>query len=206
MIAEIVGRLRSVKEHTAYVDGGTLTYELLIPDSAMADLHPLIGAEVRLHTLFFLDGSMATGNLVPRLVGFPTEAERDFFVLLNRVKGISTRKALRAMAVPHQQIAAAIANGDERYLVGLPEIGKRTAAQIITDLRDEVQRFVAPAAAPAPVSQLTDAQRVAIEIIVQWGDRQADAQRWVTAAVDADATLGTPDEIVRAAYRVKQRA
>jgi Holliday junction resolvasome RuvABC DNA-binding subunit len=108
------------------------------------------------------------------------------------------------MSVPAQQLAAAIEHGDTRLLTTLPEIGKKTAAQIITDLRGKLGRFLEPAALPTPMTELTGAQRTAVDILVQWGDRRADAQCWVALAVAADAQLTSPDALVRAAYRMKE--
>ena len=107
------------------------------------------------------------------------------------------------MSVPAHQIAWAVENGDERTLASLPELGKRTATQVIAQLRGKLARFVTPAAVPAPMAELTDVQRIALEILVHWGDRRADAQRWLAAAVAAEPELREPEEIVRAVYRVK---
>ncbi|HMQ17395.1 MAG TPA: hypothetical protein PKC49_15630, partial [Phycisphaerae bacterium] len=59
---------------------------------------------------------------------------------------------------------------------------------------------------PTPVvAEWTGVRRVALEILVQWGDRRADAQRWIAAALEEVPDLREPEEIVRAAYRVKNR-
>jgi len=206
MICRITGRVVSVTDQAVTVEVGGLCYEVLVPASSVPDLQRLTDNEVTLFTIEYLDGNPALGNLVPRLVGFLAESDREFYHELNKVKGVSTRKALRAMAVPAHQFAAAIENGDERFLGNLPEIGKRTAAQTIAQLRGKVQRFLAPAAAPLPIGELTNAQRIALDILVQWGDRRADAQRWIAAAVEQSPKLNEPDEIVRAAYRIKHSA
>jgi Holliday junction DNA helicase RuvA len=206
MICRITGRVVAVSDQAVTVEVGGLCYEVLVPASSLPDLQRLTDNEVTLFTIQYLDGNPALGNLVPRLVGFLAESDREFYHELNKVKGVSTRKALRAMAVAAHQFAAAIENGDERFLGNLPEIGKRTAAQIIAQLRGKVQRFLAPAAAPLPVGELTDAQRIALNILVQWGDRRAYAQRWIAAAVEQSPKLNEPDEIVRAAYRIKHSA
>ncbi len=207
MIARITGRLLDVTDESVLIDVAGVGYEVMVPALALADLHARIGHELMLHTIQILEGNPAVGNLVPRLLGFVTTEEREFFRLFTKVKGISHRRAMRAMCMPIAQIAAAIEHGDARPLTGLPEVGKKMAAGIIAELQGKMQAFVlaAPRTAIAP-TPLSDAQRVAVEILVQWGDRRADAQRWVTAAVDGDPKLETPDAIVRAAYRVKERA
>jgi Holliday junction DNA helicase RuvA len=206
MICRISGRLAGVNEQAAVVDIGNVAHEVFVPRSALPYLQRLVGGDVVLFTIEYLDGNPAVGHLVPRLVGFLSEVEREFFNEMLKVKGLGIRKVLRAMSVAADQIALAIENGDERFLASLPEIGRRTATQIIAQLRGKVQRFVAPAAAPTPMAEMTSAQRIALEILVSWGDRRADAQRWVAVAVEAQPELCEPDEIVRAAYRVKHGA
>ncbi|MGE3182271.1 MAG: helix-hairpin-helix domain-containing protein, partial [Phycisphaerae bacterium] len=134
------------------------------------------------------------------------ESERAFCQMMTKVKGVSLRKALRAFAVPLPEIAAAIERGDERFLAALPELGKKTAATIVAELKGKLALLAGAergAAEQAP-RQLSDAQQVALEILVQWGERPFDAQRWITEAVEADATLEQPDAIVKAVYRIKQ--
>ncbi len=204
MICRLAGRLLEVRGEAAVLDVGGVGYEVLLPASSAAELAGQLGQELTLHTLQYLEGNPAGANLVPRLVGFLTAAEREFFQLFTRVKGISTRRALRAMCIPVAQLAAAIESGDGRVLTSLPEIGKKTAQQVIAELQGKCQAFLVAAAVAAPVPALTEAQRIALEILVQWGDRRAEAQRWIAAAVEADPSLTEPDAIVRAAYRTRQ--
>jgi Holliday junction DNA helicase RuvA len=204
MICRLTGKVASLGEDAAVMDLGGVSYEVMVPASARPELQRLVGNEITLFTVQYLEGNPAGANLVPRLVGFLAESDRAFFSLFTKVKGISNRRALRAMAVPIHQLAGAIERGDARLLTSLPEIGKKTAAQIITDLQGRTQRFLEPSAAPLPMAEMTDAQRVALEILVQWGDRRADAQRWIAAAVERDPALAEPDAIVRAAYRARE--
>lgn len=206
MICRLSGKLVGVSGTTALLEVGGVWYEVMVPAAALADLQRLIGNDVALFTLQYLEGNPAGANLVPRIVGFLSESDREFFNLFTKVKGISIRRALKAMSMPCHHIAAAIEHGDERLLTSLSEIGKKTAAQIVTELRGHMQRFLAPSAAPRPLAELTDAQRIAVDILVSWGDRRADAQRWVAVAVETDPQLSEPDAIVRGAYRAKHSA
>lgn len=205
MICRLTGRVADVREESVVLDVGAVAYEVLVPTSAAGDLQRLLGSDVTLFTIQYFEGSPAGAHLVPRLIGFVAAADREFFNLFTKVKGISVRRGLRAMALPVHQLAAAIEHGDTRLLTTLPEIGKKTAAQIVAELRGQAAGFLEPSAGPRPAAELTDAQRVAAEILVQWGDRRADAERWVAAAVQDEPALNEPDAIVRAAYRVKER-
>jgi len=204
MICRLTGRVIGVMEDAVVIERDGLGYEVMVPASAIFELQRLIGNELTLFTVQYFEGNPAGAHLIPRLVGFLSESDREFFNLFTKVRGISHRRALRAMGAPAHQLAAAIEHGDTRLLTSLPEIGKKTAAQIIADLQGKLLRFLQPTVAPLPMAEMTDAQRIAVDILVRWGDRRADAQRWVTAAVEADPTLKEPDAIVRAAYRARE--
>lgn len=203
MICRLTGRIAEVTQHTAVVELNGLAYEVLVPASSVPDLQRLHGNEATFFTIQYLDGNPNLGNLVPRLIGFLCEPDRDFFNLFVKVKNIGMRKALRAMQVPAHTIADAIERGDEQFLTSLPEIGKRTAAQIVVQLRGKLEGFRVPSAAPTPTAEMTHAQKVALEILVQWGDRRADAQRWIAQTVELRPELTDAEAIVRAVYRTK---
>ena len=206
MICRLTGRVAHVGEDTVAMDLGGLCYEVMVPASALPELQRLVGNELTLFTVQYFEGNPAGAHLIPRLIGFLSETDRAFFGVFTKVKGISFRRGLRAMSLPAHQLAGAIERGDARYLTSLPEIGKKTAAQIIAELQGKLVRFLEPSAAPLPIAEMPAAQRIAVDILVQWGDRRADAQRWVTLAVQADPRLAEPDAIVRAAYREKTLA
>lgn len=204
MIVRLTGTLADVDDDAVTLEVGGLAYALLVPAVSIGELRALVGRSITLHTVHYVEGNPGMGNLTPRLLGFLTSTEREFFEELTRVKGVSARRALRAMAVPAAHIAAAIERDDQKFLTGLPEIGKKTAAQMVTELRGRVQRFAAEGAAPPPLPTLTEVQRLAVEVLVAWGDRPAEAQRWVAAAVESDPALSGPDQIVRAVYKLRQ--
>ncbi len=203
MICRLTGRLATVGEDAVVLELGGVAYEVLVSAATSAALRPLCGGEVTLFTVHYFEGNPAGAHLVPRLIGFLDEADRAFFHLFTRVKGVSSRRALRAMALPTHQLAAAIDAGDLGLLTSLPEIGRKTAAQIVTELRGRMTPFLRASPAPPPATELTEAQRIALDILVRWGDRRADAQRWLAAAVEADPSLTEPEALVRAAYRIR---
>ncbi len=58
---------------------GVFDYQVLIPDFVRRQLQSQVGREVSLHTIHYLEGNPAHGRLTPRLVGFLSEVEREFF-------------------------------------------------------------------------------------------------------------------------------
>lgn len=206
MICRITGEVVEHREGSVVLATGDICYDVAVPTVVQFALRQLSDTRVTLHTIQIFEGNASIGNLTPKLYGFLSENERAFCQLLTRVKGVSLRKALRAFAVPLAEIATAIERGDERFLTGLPELGKKTASQIITELKGRVSEL---AGAPAGMEEqqpreLNNAQQLALEILTQWGERPIDAQRWVVKAVEADISLVEPDAIVKAVYRIKQ--
>ena len=81
MITKITGQLVALDEDTLSLHVGAFEYEVLIPEFSRRQLQSCLGQEVRLHTIEYLEGNPMQGRLTPRLVGFLTEVEREFFEL-----------------------------------------------------------------------------------------------------------------------------
>ncbi len=142
MITQISGTLVAIVDGAAHVQAGDLVYEVLVPAADSMALAASLGKVVRFHTLHYLEGQGQGSSFWPRLVGFQTTDDRDFFELFTTVKGIGNRKALRALQMPFGRIAEAIAARDHALLQTLPEIGKRTAETICVELKGKIDRFV----------------------------------------------------------------
>ena len=73
------------------------------------------------------------------LFGFNDLDEKNLFLQLNNVSGIGPKSALAILANPdHQGLIDAIANNNVGYLTKFPGIGKKTASQIVLDLKDKI--------------------------------------------------------------------
>ena len=205
MIARLSGRLEEVRDASALIDcGAGLWYEVLVPACDVEQLARRAGQDVALHTIDYLEGDASHGQLTPRLVGFLAEADRDFFRLFITVKGVGVRKALRAMIRPIPDIAAAIQAKDADFLVALPEIGKRTAETIIAQLHGKVDDF-AGRAAPAEAAKMPEGGDEAVAVLVQLGERRADAMTLVQRVLAVAPELNTPEAIIQQAYKLKGR-
>ena len=202
MIARISGRLEKVAAGAALIDmGGGLWYEVLIPTCDADHLGRRVGQDVVLHTIHYLDGDPSRGAQTPRLLGFELEKDRQFFRIFTTVKGIGMRKALRAMARPAGEVAAAIAAKDSRYLATLPEIGKRTAEQIIAELHDKVDEY---AGRPAPGGgELSETALEALSVLVQLGERRSDATALVQRVLAGSPEIQSPEQIIQQSYKLK---
>jgi len=216
MIARITGQLVDLQADAAYLEAQAgVVYELLLPAYAAQRLAPSVGQTVTLHTLHFLESQNQGATFLPRLAGFMSPADKAFYQLLVTVKGIGHRRGLRALVLPTDQLAAAIADRDIKLLQTMPEVGKKTAETIALTLRDKVERFLdAPrtaspgdpdlpadaTAAPTPSGGLA---RGAIEALVTLGEDRAKALAWVDQVMQSDERPETVEELIAAVYRLK---
>jgi Holliday junction DNA helicase RuvA len=145
MLARISGTLESLTGTTALIAPDSqpdLAYELLIP-AYLADRLSTegTGRGITLHTLQYLESQNQGASFIPRLLGFASVREREFFELLTSVKGLGNKRAMRAMAVEPHTIARAISERDARFLQTLPEIGPKLAELIVHELKAKADKF-----------------------------------------------------------------
>ncbi|GAB4383551.1 MAG: helix-hairpin-helix domain-containing protein [Phycisphaerales bacterium] len=210
MICGIDGELISVGDTSIVVrpEGG-LSYEVLVPAYAAAALRERLGQRVQLETRTLIESQSQGAILIPRLVGFLSAEERAFFELFTSVKGLGTRKALRALVRPPGEVGAAIAARDHRTLQELPEIGKRLAETIIVDLADKVTRFTwvtAEGIESKPVRRHAAAAE-AVAALIALGQHACEAEKLVDRALSSAKSSGrelsTADAIVTAALQAR---
>jgi Holliday junction DNA helicase RuvA len=212
VIASIEGELVSAEDGTALVQVGPIAYEVLVPAADVPALAGQRGAVVRFVTLHYLEGQGQGSSFWPRLIGFRTAEDRDFFELFTTVKGIGVRKALRALQRPFAEVAAAIARRDEKALTALPEIGKKMAETIVVELKDKVARYTATAgggmdaavAGGAVVSSaLAGAAGDAVVVLVQLGEARPLAERMIERALQVEGAKAAAEVLVAAALRLR---
>jgi holliday junction DNA helicase RuvA len=125
-----------------------------------------------------------------RLYGFRSDAEREWFRLLQTVQGVGARVALGVLSVLEPEaLASAIATGDKGAISRAPGVGPRLAARLAAELKDKAPAFapIDPAlfaligageegAAPQPVAD-------AVSALVNLGYPQVQAAAAIAAAL-----------------------
>ncbi len=77
------------------------------------------------------------------LYGFQTLEEKNFFLKLIGVSGIGPKSALAILAAGKpSEIATAVEQENEKFLMTFPGVGKKTARQIILDLKGKLDEFI----------------------------------------------------------------
>ena len=207
MITRMTGAINRVLEEEIRLQVGPIEYQVLVPECVRRQLQTRTGDEVTLYTMQYLEGGQMSNRFVPRLVGFTTEAELEFFDLFCTVDGIGVKKALKSLARPVKEIADAISRKDAKWLTTLPGVGGSSADKIIAALQRKVTRFalmpesravpgeVGPAAATGDV--LADAYNALLSV----GHTPADARTLLDQVQAAGKTPATVEEVLMLIYK-----
>ncbi len=217
MIVKLEGILQSIEADRGYISlPSGLTYEVLLPAYTAARLTGSIGKTVTLHTLHYLESQAQGATIYPRLAGFTSAIDRQFFELFVTCKGIGHRRALRAMTLSTAQIAGAIADRDLALLQSLPEVGKRTAETIAVTLKGKVDRFLdaIPTGNRTVADDGTDIEpthipgagslaRDALQVLLQFGENRTQAVNWIDRILSMDDAPSDVESLVAEVYRIK---
>ena len=203
MITNISGTLSQLAEDRATLQVGPLAYEVLIPDFVRRQLQSNMGEEISLHTIFYLDGNPTQGRLSPRLVGFLSEVEREFFELFCSVDGVGAKKALRAMVRPVKDVATLIENQDVKGLSGLPGVGPATSERIIAKLRRKMPKFALMVTAESTPAE--EGKRDIIEqtylVLCNLGHSESDARQLLDTAVESGSEYQDVESLLQVVYQ-----
>jgi len=201
MITKITGTLSALHNESAILEAAPFEYEVLIPEYTRRHLQSDIGKTVSLHTIYSLDGN-PQGKITPTLTGFLTDAERQFFDLFCSVRGIGTKKALRAMVRPVKEIAEAIEEKDDKFLSTLPGIGPAMAEQIVAKLRRKVSKFALLVARSLPdAEQRIDVVSETFEALLALGHGEAEARRLIDTVLQTKTKFKDSGEMIQAIYQ-----
>jgi Holliday junction DNA helicase RuvA len=203
VITKITGKLLTVKTDTLTLSIEAYEYQVLIPEFVRRQLQSRLGEKVSLHTIQYLEGNPAQGRLLPRLVGFLSPVEREFFEMFCSVDGVGVKKALRAMVRPVPEVASLIEQQDAAGLAGLPGIGPATADRMIAKLRRKMPKFALLVAHPeSPAADAKpDVVRETYEALRSLGHSEADAHKLIDAVLKEHRGAKDVDAFIRAIYQ-----
>ncbi len=206
MITKVTGQLAALKDDVLTLRIDAVEHEVLIPEFTRRQLQGELNREISLHTIEYLEGNPMQGRMTPRLIGFLSEVEREFFELFCSVDGVGVKKALRAMVRPVKEVATAIEEQDAKALSALPGIGPAMSERIIAKLRRKVPKFalmvtqkeVSSEVAPDVVSETFDVLR-------KLGHSESDARRLMDAALESKKKFKNVQELLHAIYQQSQK-
>jgi Holliday junction DNA helicase RuvA len=209
MITKMTGTLNRVLDEEVRLQVGSLEYQILVPEFVRRQLQVRAGQEVTLHISEYFDGNPMQGRMVPRLIGFLSEAELEFFELFCTVDKVGTRKAIKALMRPVRDIADAIQRQDAKLLTTLPGIGPATAEQIVAKLRRKVTKFAlmptrsGDGAAPPEGAAVTDGNLLedAYQALLSVGHNPLEARDRLDKVLAGGQTFKTVEDILLEIYK-----
>ncbi|WP_379965884.1 Holliday junction branch migration protein RuvA [Ectobacillus sp. sgz5001026] len=141
------------------------------------------------------------------LYGFMTREERSLFMKLIGVSGIGPKGALAILASGEtKQLVQAIEQEDEKFLVKFPGVGKKTARQMMLDLKGKLADIV-PDAFPTlfstPAELQTQHPQVELEEAIEALQVLGYAQREISRIVpDLQGEQLTTEQYIKKALQL----
>ncbi|WLR49990.1 Holliday junction branch migration protein RuvA [Bacillus tianshenii] len=131
MIAFIEGMIEYVSPESIIVDTGGLGYEVFCPNPFV--FQKKLNERVKVFTYHYVREDTQA------LYGFETREEKVLFMKLLSVSGIGPKGALAILASgAPEQVVGAIEEENDKYLTKFPGVGKKTARQMILDLKGKL--------------------------------------------------------------------
>ncbi len=135
MIGKLKGLVDNVGEEELILDVGGVGYLVSASARTLRAL-PAVGEAATLHS------ETQVREVAIRLYGFLTEAERDWFRLLQSVQGVGAKVALGILgALSGEALSAAIAHQDKAMMARAPGVGPKLAARLVMELKDKAPAY-----------------------------------------------------------------
>ena len=104
MLTKVRGVLETLADESLTLSVDPFEIEVLVPEYTRRQLQSKLGQPISLHTILYIEGGTMASRQIPRLVGFLSAIDREFFDIFCSVDGVGTRKALRAMVMPVREL------------------------------------------------------------------------------------------------------
>lgn len=194
MIAYIKGKLTYIQDDAVIVDVNGIGYEIICgnPYAFQSSLN----GDVFIYTYHHVREDTQS------LYGFKTEDEKYLFTKLISVSGIGPKSGIAILgSVDVAEFISAVEREDEKYLTQFPGVGKKTARQIILDLKGKLTGLLSitsQLSESEPTNQeATTSLKEAQEALIALGYSEQEI-RAIVPTLRKDEN-GTTDEIIRKA-------
>ncbi|MGA3304092.1 MAG: Holliday junction branch migration protein RuvA [Methylovirgula sp.] len=185
MIGKLSGTIDSIGEDFIIIDVHGVGYVVHCSARTLSDL-PRVGEVVSLA----IETHVREDAI--KLYGFTSEAERDWFRLLQTVQGVGAKVALAVLgSLSVDELATAIVRQDKAQIARAPGIGPRLAARLAAELKDKV---------PASLSLRHGVAQGAVEGAVEEAEPAA-AQDAVAALLTLGYARGQAADAIEGARR-----
>ncbi len=129
------GKLAHSEAGLCVIDCGGVGYMLTVSLTTSASLSAKLGKEVKLYTY------MAVREDGIELFGFASPEERECFNLLISVSGVGPKAAVNILSImTPDKLSLAICTEDTKAISKAPNVGAKTAARIVLELKDKISK------------------------------------------------------------------
>jgi Holliday junction DNA helicase RuvA len=203
LITRITGKLVRLGEAEARLEVGSMEYEVFVPEFVRRQLQARLGEEVSLKTIEYIEGNPQQGRMTPRMVGFLSDVELEFFELVCSVDGMGVKKTLRAMVRPVRDIADAVEQQNVKELSLLPGIGPAMSERIIAKLRRKMAKFALMVAKDFPDAAQADRGVLveAYDALLSLGYHANEAREKLDAVAGGKKTFNSVEDVIMAIYQ-----
>ena len=201
MFYHISGELVAVESNMAIIDCNGVGYCLTVSLNTQRYLKSP-GQKVKLYTHFSVreDGV--------ELYGFYDTDERDAFKLLITVSGVGPKAAINIMsAMTPESFSMAVINGDAKLISKAQNVGAKTAARIILELKDKVAKTTSIGGEASSISDIgvsTGSEKLseAQNALMVLGYKQSEA---LSALKGIDVNAYELEDVIRLALKKLMR-
>ncbi len=203
MISRLRGSIVEIEGDSIVVDVNGVGYSVCCTSTLLARLN--LGSEETL--CVYTD----VREDAIRLFGFESNAERQMFLLLNKVSGLGPRSSLDVLSnVPIRDLLRAIGSGDVHALMAIKGVGKKKAERIVVELKDLVVSMAGERSTSlrsmisvegSVSSPATSASSDAVAALEVLGFARRDAEVAVTKAIEGGFGKGEAGDLIREALR-----
>ncbi|WP_010098988.1 Holliday junction branch migration protein RuvA [Ornithinibacillus scapharcae] len=196
MISFIRGKLVSIQDEFVIVDVHGVGYEVICPNPYV--FQDELNKEFSIHTYFHVREDAQI------LFGFKNEDQKFLFTRLLSVSGIGPKGALAILAgVNIPDFVAAVEREDDKFLTSFPGVGKKTARQIILDLKGKLVENFTIATVPSEDRTPSEASTIqlneAIEALKALGYADKEVRGILPQLRKEISGTANTDEIIRKA-------
>lgn len=212
MIGMLKGRITAKRDNRLLLDVAGVVYEVHLPLAIAKALEGKgCGEEVEIVTMCIFQ--VEQSRVVPFLIGFENEMQREFFERLLSVPKLGPRGALSLYCVPMPTLASAIEQGNVNFLKSLPGVGRQRARDIVAALQGRMAKFAvgqraieeAEVARPSQ-PDMNAIMKEAMEILSQLGYKRKEAKEMLKRAIEYKPNVTDAEELIKAVYELQRRS
>lgn len=173
------------------LDVNDVGYRLLVPISTLSKVQ--IDKPLQLFVSYIVRENSHT------LYGFCTRDDRDLFEELLNVSGVGPKIACAVLSyMTYDQFVQAVTVGDDKQLLRVPGLGKKSVNRLILDIKDKLPKITLNTAASTSASSILED---ATSALVNLGFTSAVATNMLKSAVESGASEDDVESLLRYALQ-----